>query len=175
MRKLMAFAAAAIALIPLSGCGPGEDVGEGIPWSINVPELSVRLIVKDTRIELGRYPSCVMEVMNSSQKTVLLSRRFSLNGPAVFDQSGRPAPQRRPLKLTANEGTGTYRIEPGETISVQTKPNYRMNERGRYTLKFAVHPEWWDFEDPANPGTMAGTAGPGRESAVSNEITVVIY
>jgi hypothetical protein len=175
MRTLTAFVTAIAALGLLPGCGPGEDIGEGIPWSINVPELSIRLIVKDTTIELGRYPTCVMEVMNTSQRPILLSKRFSLNGPAVFDHAGRPAPQRRPLKLTATEGTLSYRIKPGEAIAVHSKPNYRMDEKGRYTLQFSIHPEWWDFEDPENPGTMEGNAGDGREPAVSNKMTIVIY
>ena len=85
-------------------------IDEHVPWSINVPELSVRLLVEDTLLETGRYPICYMEVMNTSDRTILLRKDFSLNGPLVHNYKGELLPQRRHLELKADDTTKHHRI-----------------------------------------------------------------
>ena len=161
----------------LSGCGSTgrTDAYDQIPWSITIPDLSVRLIVRDTRLELGRYPACVMEVMNTSRRTILLRRDFSLNGPAVYNKRGELTPQRRHLEIKAGEVLLYHRLEPGRQISIKSKPNYRMDYRGEYMLRFSIHPAWWGFEDPERPGKVLKKPEKGGSPAVSNEVTVIVY
>ena len=150
-------------------------IDEQAPWSINVPELSVRLITNDTLLETGRYPICIMEVMNTSDRTILLRKDFSLNGPLVHDEMGKLMPQRRHLELKADDTTKYHRLEAGRRISIKAKPNFRIDRPGRYRLSFAVHQSWWGFEDPNAPGRMVEKDFDEGLPAVSNEVTVTFY
>ena len=161
----------------MSGCtNVGRSgVDEQVPWSINVPELSVRLLVKDTLLETGRYPVCVMEVMNTSDRAILLRKDFSLNGPLVHNDKGELLPQRRHLELKADDTTKYYRLEADENISIKAKPNYRLDRPGRYHLSFVVHQSWWSFEDPNVPGKMVEKDFDEGLPAISNEVAVTFY
>lgn len=158
----------------LIGCGEAKKYDAEFPWSINVPELSVRLVVLNKRVEAGQYPECMMEVMNTSKQTILLRKDFNLNGPAVYDKNGNPMPQRRPLEVKSGE-IGYYRIEPGKKVSAKASPNYKMEYPGAYFLKFVVPSEWWGFEDPQNPGEIIQKDPEAGATAISNEARILVY
>jgi hypothetical protein len=163
-----------IAAAMLAGCGGTGNAGEGaeFPWSINIPELSLRLVVYDLGVELYQYPMCLIEVMNTSKQTILLRKDFAINGPAIYDKNGNPMPQRNPLEVKPGE-TGCYRLEPGQKVSVKATPNYKIEDTGTYFLKFAIHPSWWGYEDSQQPGKMiAKQEGP---TAISNEVRILVY
>lgn len=157
----------------LTGCVETAKQDAEFPWSINVPELSVRLIVNTLGVELGRYPECIMEVMNTSKQTILLRKDFALNGPAVYDKDGNPLPQRKALEVKSGESE-FYRLEPGKKISVKAVSNYKIEYPGSYFLKFGIPSEWWGFEDPQNPGKMSQKIETGT-TAVSNEVKIMVY
>ena len=175
-RRMIGLSIMTIAFL-LSGCSSTGtiDADDQIPWSITIPDLSVRLIVRDTRLELGWYPACVMEVMNTSRKTILLRRDFSLNGPAVYNKRGELMPQRRHVEIKAGEALLYHRLEPGRRISIKAKPNYKMDSRGEYRLRFSIRPVWWGFEDPEKPGKMLKKAETGGSPAMSNKVAVTVY
>ncbi len=164
-----------ICTVSLAGCSGTTRTGTQVPWSINNPELAVRLIVRNTEIEQGMRPVCFMEVMNTSRKTVLLRKDFSLNGPAVYDAGGRPMPQRRILEVRPEDTGGYHRLEPGEKLFVKARPNYKMAERGKYTLRFGIQPSLWGFEDPKDPGRVLRGYPRSDETAVSNEVIVSVF
>ncbi len=161
----------------LAGCSGTEKTAadDRIPWSVSVPELSARLIVRGTYLEWGRYPTCIMEVVNTSTKTILLRKDFSSNGPAVYNQKGELMPQRRHLEIKAGETPLYHRLKPGEKISVRARPNHKIDSLGRYTLRFTIHPNWWGFEDPDRPGNITKKGKTSEIPVVSNEVTVTVY
>ena len=158
----------------MAGCGGTgtTNLDDEFPWSINVPELSVRLIVRDNGVELGQYPVCIMEVMNTSKQTVLIRRDFSLNGPAVYDKDGNPMPQRKALIVKSGEAE-YYRIEPRQMVSVKAIPNYKIGDTGTYFLKFAIQPSWWGYENPQKPGKVI--AKQEGSAVISNEVKILVY
>lgn len=156
-----------------TGCIEASKKDAEFPWSINVPELSVRLVVNNSKVESGQYPECIMEVMNTSKQMILVRKDFALNGPAVYDKDRNAMPQRKALEVKSGEAE-FYRLKPGAKVSVKAFPNYKIEYPGSYFLKFAIPPEWWGFEDPQNPGKMSPKIGEGT-TAVSNEVKILVY
>ena len=177
MRRAAGFGGLVCVLLFLASSCTQDRAGEWpeVPWNVVSPELSLRLIVPRTSMELGMRPTCVMEVMNTSGGTMLLDKSFSVNGPQVFTVAGDPRPQKKAVEVDALGGSSYHVLGPGEMVSVKAKPNYRMDEAGRYFLSFSIHPTWWGLEDADRLGKMVRRDETSGPVLTSNEVEVTVY
>ncbi len=131
------------------------------------------LRVEPTTIKSGKIPTCIMEVKNISNKTILISESFSFNGPSVYDEHEEPCKHRIYIELPEGHQFNNLKLEPGKNISVKTTPNYRMDIPGKYTLYFSMYPATFGYPKENAPDIMV-PAGEWENPVVSNKIVVEV-